>query len=107
MHILSDPQRPFDFIIHDQLLRKDLRQHLLENKLSTVLTHFLSIGRFHYHWSRILSLQETVLEIEYIPAVLPPKQQKSSPHDDWYDNLLSCCLARLQKTFFVGCFDAG
>ena len=32
----SDPPRPFDFIIDEQLLRKNLQQHLLENKLSAV-----------------------------------------------------------------------
>ena len=33
---LADPPRPFDFIIDEQLLRRSLQQHLLENKLSAV-----------------------------------------------------------------------
>ena len=34
----ADPPRPFDFIIDEQLLRRSLQQHLLENKLSAVRT---------------------------------------------------------------------
>lgn len=30
-----------------------------------------------------LAAQESVLEVEYILAVTPPKQDKQLPHDDW------------------------
>jgi ribosome biogenesis protein YTM1 len=30
-----------------------------------------------------LIMQEAVLDVEYVPAVVPPKQRHSAPHDDW------------------------
>mmetsp|Transcript_21850 Transcript_21850/g.38993 ORF Transcript_21850/g.38993 Transcript_21850/m.38993 type:complete len:493 (-) Transcript_21850:57-1535(-) len=61
-HLLElDPHRPFDFIISGELLRATLKEFLTEKNLSA----------------------ETTLEIEYVPAVIPPKQKESSPHDDW------------------------
>ncbi|KAG1674240.1 hypothetical protein FOA52_013860 [Chlamydomonas sp. UWO 241] len=63
-----DPARPFDFIINDQLLRKSLHQHVLDNELSA----------------------ESTLVVEYVPAVVPPKQQRSMPHDDWVSAVGAC-----------------
>lgn len=29
------------------------------------------------------ALQESLLEVEYVPAVVPPKHKQAAPHDDW------------------------
>ena len=61
-HLLAlDPPRPFDFLIKDELLRRSLHHHMAAHALST----------------------EAVLEIEYVPAVLPPTPKEQHPHDDW------------------------
>eukprot|EP00887_Chlorella_sp_A99_P000459 scaffold17.g459.t1 len=67
-HLLAlDPPRPFDFLINGELLRLSLHKHLLSRKIST----------------------EAVLEVEYVPAVLPPKPKEQHPHDDWVSALAS------------------
>lgn len=61
-HLLAlEPVRPFDFIIDGELLRKSLEQHLLEHNISP----------------------ESVVEIEYVPAVVPPEPKSAIPQDDW------------------------
>mmetsp|Transcript_31071 Transcript_31071/g.80912 ORF Transcript_31071/g.80912 Transcript_31071/m.80912 type:complete len:326 (+) Transcript_31071:128-1105(+) len=61
-HLLGlEPARPFDFVIHGELVRKSLEAHLTEHQLSA----------------------ESLLEVEYVPAVIPPKHKQSAPHDDW------------------------
>ncbi|PRW33193.1 ribosome biogenesis WDR12-like protein [Chlorella sorokiniana] len=61
-HLLAlDPARPFDFLIDGELLRLSLAKHLLDRHIST----------------------EAVLEIEYVPAVLPPTPKEEHPHEDW------------------------
>ena len=80
-HLLAlDPARPFDFLIEDELLRLSLHQHLAAKELST----------------------ETVLEIEYVPAVLPPTPKEEHPHDDWIS-----AIAVLPTThrLVTGCYD--
>ncbi|GLI64919.1 hypothetical protein VaNZ11_008313, partial [Volvox africanus] len=60
-HLLAlDPPRPFDFLADGELIRKSLEQHLLSHNLSA----------------------ESTLEVEYVPAVIPPQQKSSIPHDD-------------------------
>eukprot|EP00798_Chlamydomonas_sp_ICE-L_P019457 gene19457-26119_t len=60
-HLLGlDPPRPFDFLVNGELLRKTLEHFLLEKEISA----------------------EATLEIEYVPAVVPPKNKDSLPHDD-------------------------
>lgn len=46
----TEPARPFDFIINEQLLRKTLEQHLVDNQLSTV-----RIAERHCYMSLIVS----------------------------------------------------
>lgn len=58
---LSGPPRPFDFIVDGILLRTDLKQHLIEQQLSA----------------------ESVIEIEYVPALVPPRQRQALTHEDW------------------------
>ncbi|GAX79465.1 hypothetical protein CEUSTIGMA_g6906.t1 [Chlamydomonas eustigma] len=74
-----EPSRPFDFLINDELLRKSLQQHLLDNELST----------------------EATLIIEYIPAVVPPQPKQSTPHDDW----VSCVGAVGLSHIVSGSYD--
>ncbi|GIL44920.1 hypothetical protein Vafri_2370 [Volvox africanus] len=65
-HLLAlDPPRPFDFLSNGELIRKSLEQHLLSHNLSA----------------------ESTLEVEYVPAVIPPQQKSSVPHDDWVSSL--------------------
>ncbi|KAG2450685.1 hypothetical protein HYH02_004524 [Chlamydomonas schloesseri] len=65
-HLLAlDPPRPFDFLIDGELVRKSLEQHLLAHNLSA----------------------ESTLEVEYVPAVVPPQQKNSTPHDDWVSSV--------------------
>ena len=51
--------------------------------------HALTLKEWKFHvWvpmARVATcaLQETTLTVEYIPAVVPPKHQQSTPHDDW------------------------
>ena len=61
-HLLNlDPHRPFDFLIQDELLRLSIHKHMAAKQLTT----------------------EAVLEVEYVPAVLPPTPKEQHPHDDW------------------------
>ncbi|GLC50526.1 hypothetical protein PLESTB_000389500 [Pleodorina starrii] len=65
-HLLAlDPPRPFDFLADGELIRKSLEQHLLGHNLSA----------------------ESTLEVEYVPAVVPPQQKSSTPHDDWVSSV--------------------
>ena len=59
--LAADPPRPFDFLVGGELLRLSLKKHLLAKAVSA----------------------ETVLEVEYVPAVLPPRPKEEHPHDDW------------------------
>eukprot|EP00873_Tetraselmis_striata_P017687 jgi/Tetstr1/437951/TSEL_026581.t1 len=61
-HLLSlDPPRPFDFLVDGELVRTPLHQLLLSKAISA----------------------ESVLTIEYLPAVVPPTSKQQCPHDDW------------------------
>ncbi|EFJ47549.1 hypothetical protein VOLCADRAFT_105104 [Volvox carteri f. nagariensis] len=65
-HLLAlDPPRPFDFLADGELIRKSLEQHLLSHSLSA----------------------ESTLEVEYVPAVVPPQQKSSKPLDDWVSSV--------------------
>ena len=104
----ADPARPFDFLIDGELLRLSLLKHLQAKQISTVsplaklaaasvrlgkaprstavavssksFTVYLATMRTIV---RVAELQEAVLEVEYVPAVLPPRPQEEHPHDDW------------------------
>lgn len=79
-HLLAlEPARPFDFLVDGELLRKSLEQHLLEKGIST----------------------EVLLEIEYIPAVVPPEPKSAIPHDDW----VSAVDAFADRQFIAGSYD--
>ncbi|GFR50504.1 hypothetical protein Agub_g12769, partial [Astrephomene gubernaculifera] len=65
-HLLAlDPPRPFDFLVDGELLRRSLEQHLLGHNMSA----------------------ESTLEVEYVPAVVPPPHKNSTPHDDWVSSV--------------------
>ncbi|KAL0874341.1 hypothetical protein Bca101_024046 [Brassica carinata] len=66
---LEKPE-PFDFLIDGELIRMSLEQFLLAKGISA----------------------ERTLEIEYIRAVAPRKEEKPSLHDDWvhFDWMLIC-----------------
>nr|AIF73520.1 WD40 protein [Volvox ferrisii] len=65
-HLLAlDPPRPFDFLVDSELLRRSLEQHIMAHNLSA----------------------ESTLEVEYVPAVVPPQQKSASPHDDWVSSV--------------------
>ncbi|KAG0148290.1 hypothetical protein CROQUDRAFT_654987 [Cronartium quercuum f. sp. fusiforme G11] len=71
---------PFDFVIEDQLLRTSVKAFIDSRGLSS----------------------ETVLEIEYLESVLPPKYINSFQHDDWISHL---DVSRT-GTFLTACYDS-
>ncbi|CAA6657396.1 unnamed protein product [Spirodela intermedia] len=83
-HILSvgdsdhQPQ-PFDFLVDGELVRMPLEQFLLAKGISA----------------------EKVLEIEYIKAVIPRKQDDPCPHDDW----VSAVDGSNKRFILTGCYD--
>ncbi|KAK9785343.1 hypothetical protein WJX73_002312 [Symbiochloris irregularis] len=63
VNTLRTPKRAqaFDFLVNGELVRSSLEAILLANKISA----------------------ESVLEVEYLLAVVPPQPEKELPHDDW------------------------
>ncbi|CAM6107149.1 unnamed protein product [Calypogeia fissa] len=76
---LSDKPIPFDFLLDGELLRTSLETYLLAKNLSA----------------------ETILEIEYMPAVLPPSPKEAHLHDDW----VSAVDGSLDRFIFTGSYD--
>ncbi|KAI8451926.1 WD40-repeat-containing domain protein [Phakopsora pachyrhizi] len=72
---------PFDFVINDNLLRSSLKDFIKWNGLST----------------------ESLIEIEYIESVLPPKFLNSFHHDDWISNI----KISNRGIFLTACYDSG
>lgn len=80
--LLLDPARPFDFLINGELLRKTLGRHLLDHGISP----------------------ESLLQVEYVPAVVPPEAKQALPHDDWVSTVTGCSTSdRLAS----GSYDGG
>lgn len=85
-HLLAlDPARPFDFLINGELLRLSLHKHLAAKQLST----------------------EAILEVEYVPAVLPPTPKEQEKHDDWVAaiTVLSDAKKKAAPVIVSGCYD--
>ncbi|PHT41856.1 hypothetical protein CQW23_20710 [Capsicum baccatum] len=70
---------PFDFLIDGELVRMSLEEFLLAKGISA----------------------EKILEIEYIRAVAPRKQEEPSLHDDW----VSAVDGSTSKFVLTGCYD--
>ncbi|KAM7519528.1 hypothetical protein LguiB_018490 [Lonicera macranthoides] len=70
---------PFDFLIEGELVRMSLENFLLAKGISA----------------------ERVLEIEYIRAVVPRKEEEPSLHDDW----VSAVDASNPGLILTGCYD--
>ncbi|KAH9740331.1 Ribosome biogenesis protein WDR12-like [Citrus sinensis] len=70
---------PFDFLINGELVRMSLEQFLLAKGISA----------------------EKVLEIEYIKAVAPQKEEEPSLHDDW----VSAVDGSNPGFILTGCYD--
>ncbi|XVF16745.1 hypothetical protein REPUB_Repub10bG0058600 [Reevesia pubescens] len=70
---------PFDFLIDGELVRMSLEQFLLVKNISA----------------------EKILEIEYIRAVAPRKEEEPSPHDDW----VSAVDGSSPRFILTGCYD--
>ncbi|CAH2072674.1 unnamed protein product [Thlaspi arvense] len=70
---------PFDFLIDGELIRMSLEQFLLAKGISA----------------------ERILEIEYIRAVTPRKEEKPSLHDDW----VSAVDGSSPRFILTGCYD--
>lgn len=70
---------PFDFLIDGELVRMSLDKFLLAKNISA----------------------ERVLEIEYIKAVVPRKQEEPSVHDDW----VSAIDGSNTGFILTGCYD--
>ncbi|CAD7705423.1 unnamed protein product [Ostreobium quekettii] len=65
-HLLGlEIARPFDFLIDGELLRKSIQEHLADHSLS----------------------MESVIEVQYLPIVAPPKTKNQALHDDWVSAL--------------------
>ncbi|CAN8256196.1 unnamed protein product [Cochlearia groenlandica] len=75
---LESPE-PFDFLIDGELIRMSLQQFLLAKGISA----------------------ERTLEIEYIRAVTPRKEEKPSLHDDW----VSAVDGSSPRFVLTGCYD--
>ncbi|KAF5837496.1 WD40-repeat-containing domain protein [Dunaliella salina] len=81
-HLLGlEPARPFDFVIYGELVRKSLEAHLTEHQLSA----------------------ESLLEVEYVPAVTPPKHKQSAPHDDWVSAVDGTWVQEAVSGSYDGC----
>ncbi|BBN04273.1 ribosome biogenesis protein [Marchantia polymorpha subsp. ruderalis] len=74
-----DKPIPFDFLLDDELIRTSLEDLLLAKNLSA----------------------ESILNIEYIPAVVPPIPKESQLHDDW----VSAVDASLASYIVTGSYD--
>ncbi|XP_042479237.1 ribosome biogenesis protein WDR12 homolog [Macadamia integrifolia] len=74
-----EPQ-PFDFLIDGELVRMPLEQFLLAKGISA----------------------EKILEIEYIRAVAPRKQEEPCLHDDW----VSAVDGSNPRFILTGCYDS-
>ncbi|KAJ6364715.1 hypothetical protein OIU76_029643 [Salix suchowensis] len=72
--------QPFDFVIDGELVRLPLEQFVLAKGISA----------------------EKVLEIEYIRAVAPQKEDEPSLHDDWVSAVDGSC----PRFIFTGCYDS-
>ncbi|XP_050227697.1 ribosome biogenesis protein WDR12 homolog [Mercurialis annua] len=70
---------PFDFLIDGELIRLSLEQFLLAKGISA----------------------EKILEIEYIKAVAPRKEEEPSLHDDWVSAVDGSC----PRFILTGCYD--
>ncbi|CAN8236305.1 unnamed protein product [Cochlearia groenlandica] len=70
---------PFDFLIDGELIRMSLEQFLLAKGISA----------------------ERTLEIEYIRAVTPRKEENPSLHDDW----VSAVNGSSSRFILTGCYD--
>ncbi|XP_019181280.1 PREDICTED: ribosome biogenesis protein WDR12 homolog isoform X1 [Ipomoea nil] len=70
---------PFDFLIGGELIRMSLEEFLLAKKISA----------------------EKILDIEYIKAVAPRKEEEPSLHDDW----VSAVDGSNSKFIVIGCYD--
>ncbi|XP_047069261.1 ribosome biogenesis protein WDR12 homolog [Lolium rigidum] len=71
--------QPFDFIVDGELVRMPLHQFLLAKGISA----------------------ERVLELEYVKAVAPKKQEQPLPHDDW----VSAVDGSNSRFLLTGCYD--
>lgn len=70
---------PFDFLIDGELVRMSLEEFLLAKGISA----------------------EKILEIEYIKAVAPRKEEEPSMHDDW----VSAIDGSSPRFLLTGCYD--
>ncbi|CAI0465197.1 unnamed protein product [Linum tenue] len=78
----GDPEwetQPFDFLIDGELVRMSLDRFLLAKGISA----------------------EKTLEIEYIKAVVPRKEEEPSLHDDWVSAVDGSC----SRFILTGCYD--
>lgn len=73
-----DPAQPFDFLILGELLRQPLEKFLLAQSVST----------------------ETVLQVEYFKAVVPPQLRTQLPHNDWVS-----AVDGSQQSILTGSYD--
>ncbi|CAL4891253.1 unnamed protein product [Urochloa decumbens] len=71
--------QPFDFLVDGELVRLPLQQFLLAKGISA----------------------ERVLELEYVKAVAPRKQDEPCPHDDW----VSAVDGSNSSFILTGCYD--
>lgn len=76
----NDKPQPFDFLVEGELVRTSLEKLLLIKGISA----------------------EKILNIEYILAVVPPKQEEPSLHDDW----VSVVDGSYPNFIFTGSFDS-
>lgn len=75
----TDPAKPFDFLVDGELVRTSLEKLLIRKGISA----------------------ESVLEVEYIPAVSPPSDEATGQHEDW----VSAVDGSWAGAVATGCYD--
>ena len=70
---------PFDFLVDGELVRTSLEKLCLRKGISA----------------------ESVLEVEYVPAVAPPAPEHAAPHDDW----VAAVDGGWAPAIATGCYD--
>ncbi|GMH32242.1 hypothetical protein BSKO_00076 [Bryopsis sp. KO-2023] len=79
-HLLAlEPAKPFDFAVGGRLLRGTLQELLAAEQISV----------------------ESILEVEYLPIVVPPKTKESAVHDEW----ISVVDASISNEILSGSYD--
>eukprot|EP00898_Chlorokybus_atmophyticus_P008233 jgi/Chlat1/8410/Chrsp80S07911 len=85
-----------------ELVRTSLEKLLINKQLSAVRTCHSHVDTHTHHNSPINPTQESILTLEYVPAVAPPHKDAAAKHDDW----VSAVHGRHNKLIITGSYNA-